>query len=299
MAMADLIDYLGPLFSNVGVFIILATGLNLINGVCGQFSLGHAGLWAVGAYVGAAYSVYFPLPVPDFVNLFISCILGMISAGAAGALVGIPCLRLKGDYLAIATLGFGEIIRILIVNMDVVGGPRGFTNIPKWSHLGWVYMWVAICLIVTVNLLRSTHGRAIVSIREDEIAAESMGINTFKYKTLAFVVGSAMAGVAGPLFAHSQQFLHPSNFTFMWSVIILLMVILGGLGSVTGSVIGAVILTLLPEALRFFGTTVSEWRMVIYSLLLIFLMLWRPSGIFGKHELNLTKFWAKKEGGSA
>ncbi len=289
-------DYLIYLTIQSGIFIILAVSLNLINGICGQFSLGHAGFWAVGAYVGAAYSVFFALPVPDFVNLLIGCGLGFGAAAIAGLAIGVPCLRLRGDYLAIATLGFGEIIRIIIMNMDSVGGPRGFTGIPAWSNFFWVYLFVAITILFVVNLLRGTHGRAIISIREDEIAAESMGIYTFKYKVLAFVIGAGFAGVAGVLFAHTTQFIHPNSFNFMWSVIILLMIILGGLGSVTGSVVGAVILSLLPEVLRFFGETVSEWRMVIYSVLLICLMLWRPSGIFGKHELDIKKLFGMKKG---
>ena len=289
-------DYLIYLTIQSGIFIILAVSLNLINGICGQFSLGHAGFWAVGAYVGAAYSVFFALPVPDFVNLLIGCGLGFSAAAIAGLAIGVPCLRLRGDYLAIATLGFGEIIRIIIMNMDSVGGPRGFTGIPAWSNFFWVYLFVAITVLFVVNLLRGTHGRAIISIREDEIAAESMGIYTFKYKVLAFVIGAGFAGVAGVLFAHTTQFIHPNSFNFMWSVIILLMIILGGLGSVTGSVVGAIILSLLPEVLRFFGETVSEWRMVIYSVLLICLMLWRPSGIFGKHELDIKKLFGMKKG---
>ncbi|MFZ8932532.1 MAG: branched-chain amino acid ABC transporter permease [Bacteriovoracaceae bacterium] len=280
-------EYFAHLALSAGIFIILSVSLNLINGQCGQFSLGHAGFWAIGAYTSAYYGVYHPLPVPDFINLFIGCGIGFICAALAGVIIGVPCLRLRGDYLAIATLGFSEIIRIIIINLDIVGGPRGFTNIPNWSNLGWVYLWVAITIIFCANLVRGTHGRAIISIREDEIAAESMGIFTFKYKSLAFILGAGFAGIAGSLFAHSQQFLHPNGFTFMWSVIILLMVILGGLGSISGSVIGAIILTLLPEVLRLMGETIANWRMVIYSLLLIFLMLLRPSGIMGKKEFNL------------
>ena len=292
-------DYVAHLTLNCGIFIILAVGLNLINGICGQFSLGHAGFWAVGAYAGAAYGVFLAPDIPDFLNLFISCGIGFITAALAGLLIGVPCLRLRGDYLAIATLGFGEIIRIIIMNMDSIGGPRGFTGIPAWSNLFWVYLWVVVCIVVTRNILKGTHGRAIISIREDKIAADSMGIYTFKYKTLAFVIGAGMAGLAGSLFAHAQQFLHPNGFTFMWSVIILLMIILGGLGSITGSVVGAIVLTILPELLRFFGETISQWRMVIYSILLIVLMLWRPAGIFGKHEMQvpgfLLKLFKKKE----
>ena len=271
--MVIFMEYFAHLALSAGIFIILSVSLNLINGQCGQFSLGHAGFWAVGAYSSAFYGVYYPLPVPDFINLFIGCGIGFVTAAVAGIMIGVPCLRLRGDYLAIATLGFSEIIRILIINLDVVGGPRGFTNIPKWSNLGWVYLWVAITIVFCANLVRGTHGRAIISIREDEIAAESMGIFTFKYKSLAFIIGAGFAGIAGALFAHSQQFLHPNGFTFIWSVIILLMVILGGLGSISGSIIGAIILTLLPELLRLMGETIANWRMVIYSLLLISLML--------------------------
>ncbi len=291
--MSGFFDYLIPLLSNVGIFIILALGLNLINGICGQFSLGHAGFWAVGAYAAGAYGLYFAPEIPNFINLFISCLVGMITSALFGLAIGIPCLRLRGDYLAIATLGFGEIIRIVIMNTDKLGGPRGMTNIPHWTNIFWVYAWVILFIFIIVNFLKGPHGRAMISVREDEIASESMGINTFKYKTMAVVIGAAMAGVAGALFAHGQQFLHPNNFTFMWSVIILLMIILGGLGSVTGAILGAIILTILPELLRFMGTTIAEWRMVIYSLLLIALMLWRPSGILGKREINLLGLFKK------
>jgi branched-chain amino acid transport system permease protein len=283
-------DYIAHLSLNAGIFIILALGLHLINGATGLFSLGHAGFWALGAYAGASYGVFFaPSFLPDFINLQISCGIGFTVAALAGLVIGIPCLRLRGDYLAIATLGFSEIIRIFIVNMDIIGGPRGFTNIPHWSNLAWVYFYVVISIIFVTNLLRGGQGRAFISIREDEIAAESMGINVFKYKTLAFVLGAGLAGLAGSLFAHAQQFLHPNGFAYIWSVIILLMIILGGLGSTSGAVIGAVILTVLPEILRMFGDKVSEWRMVIYSLLLIVLMLVRPKGILGKEEIS----WAR------
>ena len=277
-----------------GINIILTVSLNLINGICGQFSLGHAGFWAVGAYSAAAFTVYVQLPVPPEVNLIIGCFIGFITASIAGLIIGVPCLRLRGDYLAIATLGFGEIIRIIIMNTDSIGGPRGFSGIPQITNFFWVYLFVIITVLIIANIMRGTHGRAIISIREDEIAADSMGIYTFKYKTMAFVIGAGFAGIAGSLYAHYTQFLHPNGFTFMFSVIILLMVILGGLGSITGSIVGAIILTLLPEVLRLMGETISEWRMVIYSVLLITLMLLRPGGIFGKHEFNLLKFFKKK-----
>lgn len=288
-------DYYLYLAQLCGIFMILSISLNLINGICGQFSLGHAGFMAVGAYSAAAFSVFVAPPLPGFLTLLLSCFVAFIAAGVSGLVIGIPCLRLKGDYLAIATLGFGEIIRIVIMNMDSVGGPRGFTDIPKLANLFWVYFWVVVTVLFVANLLRGSFGRAIISIREDEIAAESMGIYTFKYKTLTFFFGAAFAGLAGALFSHTTQFISPTNFVFMQSVIILLMIILGGLGSTTGAIVGAIVLTVLPEFLRFFGDTVSQWRMVIYSLLLIFLMLLRPSGIFGKHELNLTTLFRKKK----
>lgn len=282
-------DYLIPLFTIVGIFIILAYGLNLINGLCGQFSLGHAGFWGVGAYASAVYSVNFSLPIPPFFNMIISMLIGGAAAAITGAIVGIPCLRLKGDYLAIATLGFSEIVRIIIMNTEYLGGARGFINIPKWSNIAWVYGIVILLTLFMFRLKFSKTGRAIISIREDEIAAETMGIHLFKYKIFSFVVGAALAGIAGSLFAHTQQFLHPSNFTFMWSVVILTMIIFGGLGSITGSILGATFLTLLPEALRFFGKEVSELRMIIFSLLLIILMLMRPQGLMGPHEFSLKK----------
>ena len=175
-----------------------------------------------------------------------------------------------------------------------MGGPRGFTDIPKLTNLFWVYFWVLITIVTFANLMRGTHGRAIISIREDEIAAEAMGISTFKYKTLAFVIGAGFAGVAGTLFAHAQQFISPQNFMFMWSAYILLMIILGGLGSFTGSIVGAVIFLLLGESLRFMGETISQYRMIIYSLLLVLLMLLRPEGIFGKDEFDLRKLMRRK-----
>jgi branched-chain amino acid transport system permease protein len=287
-------DYILSQAINVGIFILLSMSLNLINGFCGQFSLGHAGFWGLGAYASAIYSTNFPLPIDPNLNLVISMFFGFIVAALAGFIVGLPTLRLKGDYLAIATLGFSEIVRIIIMNTEAVGGPRGFINIPKWANVYWIYASVILLTIFMVRIKNSKIGRAIISIREDEIAAETMGVNLFHYKIFSFVVGAGFAGVAGSLFAHIYQYLHPSNFTFMWSVVILTMIIFGGLGSISGSIIGAVVLTLFPEALRFFGKEISELRMVLFSLLLIVLMLVRPQGIFGGHEFSIFK--SKKSG---
>ncbi|MDO9184138.1 MAG: branched-chain amino acid ABC transporter permease [Bacteriovorax sp.] len=282
-------DYYLQILLIVGIFITLTLSLNLINGFCGQFSLGHAGFWGVGAYASALYTVFYALPVHSSINMIIAMMVGFLASAVCGILIGVPCLRLKGDYLAIATLGFGEIIRIIITMTEKVGGPRGFINIPHWANIYWVYFIALLVTIFMLNLKRSAFGRAIISIREDEIAAENMGVNLFRYKLFSFTIGAGIAGIAGALFAHTQQFLHPSNFNFMWSVCILVMVILGGQGSVTGSVVGAVVLTIIPEALRFAGGNISAWRMTIFPVLLIALMLARPQGIFGPHEFSWKK----------
>jgi branched-chain amino acid transport system permease protein len=221
-------DYYAQILLMVGIFITLTLSLNLINGFCGQFSLGHAGFWGAGAYASAVYTVFYALPVPAPINMLIAIGVGFIAAALCGIIIGVPCLRLKGDYLAIATLGFGEIVRIIIMNTELVGGPRGFINIPHWANIYWVYAFAALTTIFMFNLKRSKFGRAIISIREDEIASENMGVNLFQSKLFSFTIGAGIAGIAGALFAHTQQFLHPSNFNFMWSVIILVMVILGG-----------------------------------------------------------------------
>lgn len=278
-------DYYLQILTNVGIFITLALSLNLINGYCGQFSLGHAGFWGVGAYASAIYSFYFALPIDPIFNMPIALAIGFFASALCGLIVGVPCLRLKGDYLAIATLGFSEILRIIIMNTEAIGGPRGFTNLAKWTNWYWVWGVAVLVTIFMLNLKKSATGRAIISIREDEIAAETMGVNLFKFKLFTFIVGAGIAGMAGALVAHDQQFLHPNSFNFMWSVIILVMIILGGQGSVTGSIVGAVILTILPELLKLINPEIATWRVPIYSALMIILMLTRPQGIFGPHEL--------------
>jgi branched-chain amino acid transport system permease protein len=201
--------------------------------------------------------------------------------------VGLPSLRLKGDYLAIVTLGFGEIIRVVILNIDAIGGARGMPNIPALSTFGWVYTTVVVAIFTVWRLVNSAHGRAFLSVREDEIAAEAMGVNTTRAKVRAFVVGAFFAGVAGGLFAHYLRYLNPATFDFNRSFEIIIMVVLGGMGSITGSVIAAVFLTLIREALRpLQELTRLDFRMVIYSLLLIILMLTRPNGLFGRKEFT-------------
>lgn len=275
-------DIIGPFWELniilIGINIILASSLNLINGFTGQFSIGHAGFMAVGAYVSAIMTVKLGMP------FVVAIIVAALAAGALGFLIGIPTLRLSGDYLAIATLGLGEIIRITILNISYVGGASGFMGIPRMADFTWVFFLTVFTLFFIKNLIRSSHGRACLSIRENEIAAETMGIDTTKYKVMAFTIGAAFAGIAGTLFAHYFYIAHPASFTFMKSFDILSMVVLGGLGSMTGSVCGAVLLTFISAALASY----PEWRMVIYSLALIILMLYRPQGLLGDKEVSLS-----------
>ncbi|MDD3158748.1 branched-chain amino acid ABC transporter permease [Anaeromusa sp.] len=278
------VDFIGPFWELnlilIGINIILASSLNLINGFTGQFSIGHAGFMAVGAYVSAVLSVKFELP-------FLLAILGgAAGAGLLGFLIGLPTLRLKGDYLAIATLGLGEIIRICILNIQYVGGASGFMGIPRYTNFAWVFALTVVTLFIIKNLINSTHGRACIAIRENEIAAESMGVDTTRYKVMAFTIGAFFAGVAGALFSHYFYIAHPASFTFMKSFDILTIVVLGGLGSLTGSVTAAVLLTFVSAALAGY----PEWRMVIYSLMLIILMIYRPQGLFGNKELSMATF---------
>jgi branched-chain amino acid transport system permease protein len=294
----NLDPYIYQILVFFGINSILAVSLNLINGFTGQFSIGHAGFMAAGGYFSAALSVYqgekllnilsfLPKDLAQSVIFLVFLILGGLFSAILGLIIGIPTLRLKGDYLAIATLGFGEIIRVAILNLDLVGGPRGFPGIPKLTDITWVAFWAFIAVVVIYRIINSSHGRAIISIREDETASESMGINTTYYKVLAFSIGAFFAGIAGGLFAHYLMMLHPSSFTFMRSVEILLMIVLGGLGSITGSIFGAFILTVLPEALRGF----AHLRLIIYSLTLIIMMLVRPSGLIGNREISFYRIF--------
>ena len=270
-----------------GINIILAASLNLINGYTGQFSLGHAGFMAVGAYVGVVLTTNFQMAFP------VAILVGGITAGLLGALIGLPTLRLRGDYLAIATLGLGEIVRIVIINVPYVGGAAGFKGIPHHTDFTWVFFLMLVTLFIIKNFVNSRHGRACLAIRENEIAAESMGVNTTRYKVLAFSIGAFFAGVAGVLFGHNMYILSPASFTFMQSFNILIMVVMGGLGSMTGSIAGALVVTFLSAALASFPNA----RMIIYALALILLMFYRPQGLFGYVEVTamqpLRRFFKK------
>jgi len=292
----------------MGINITLAVSLNIINGHAGQFSLGHAGFMAIGAYSAAYLTVFYFGPyvakfaegstqsiVMQNVLLLVAVLAAAAVTAFAGYVVGLPSLRLRGDYLAIVTLGFGEIIRVLILNIDKIGAARGFTGIPTWSNFFWVFFFAGLTILISNRLVNSSVGRAFLAVREDEIAAEAMGVDATRYKVKAFIIGSALAGVAGGLFAHyTPAYLNPTMFTFIRSFEVVAMVVLGGLGSISGSILAAIILTFLPEALR----VVKEWvpdsapemlkrdpRMVIYSIMLIVLMLTRPQGLFGRREL--------------
>lgn len=279
---ANMNPYYLRVLINCGIAFILALSLNLINGCAGQFSLGHAGFMGVGAYVSALFTTV--LPYAFFhtpVGIGVAVVFGGAMAAIAGYLVGLPSLRLRGDYLAIVTLGFGEIIRIIFLNIDAVGGARGLPGIPRAANFFWVYLSVLFTFVMLFRLIRSSTGRAILSVREDEIAAEAMGINVARYKIVAFVISSFFAGIAGGLFAHYQGFIDPNSFNFMRSVEVVIMVVIGGMGSFSGAMIGALIVTMLPEFLRAF----AQYRMVIFPLVLIIVMLLRPMGLLGHREI--------------
>lgn len=279
--------YLG-IAIDVGINIILAVSLNLINGHTGQFSLGHAGFMAVGAYTAAKITIVFsphcsPVLTP---MLFVAALTaGGLLAALVGLAVGVPTLRLRGDYLAIVTLGFGEIIRVILENMDSVGAASGLKDIPHLTNLFWAWSCAAITVFVITAIVNSTYGRGFIAVHDDEIAASAMGINPVRYKVTAFVIGAFFAGIAGGLFAHHKQFLAPTGFDFLKSIDIVMMVILGGMGRTVGVIIAAILLTLLPEFLRGF----EEYRMILYSLLIILLMILRPQGLF-----NFPKSWRVK-----
>ncbi|MBC2581229.1 branched-chain amino acid ABC transporter permease [Clostridium sp. DJ247] len=263
----------------IGINIILAVSLNLITGFTGQFSLGHAAFMAVGAYVSAVVTAKFGM------TFAAGIILGAVVAALAGIIIGIPTLRLKGDYLAIATLGFGEIVRIVILNNDYVGGASGLNDIPQNTTWTWLYFVTAATIILIRNFINSKSGRACISIRENEIAAEAMGVNTTFYKVLAFSVGAFFAGTAGALYSGYFYFIKPDAFGFMKSIDILVIVVFGGMGSIMGSVVGAIALSLISLVLQ----SVPELRMVIYSVILFVIMVYRPQGLMGNYKLKLFK----------
>ena len=297
----DFLDlYLQLILIYVGINIILTVSLNLINGYMGEFSVGHAGFMAIGAYVASLLTVdVFP---PGAQNLLfpLAILAGGIGAALVGFLVAIPSFKTRGDYLAIVTLAFCMIVKSVLENIDAVGGPRGLLGMEKLTTLPWVFFWTALSVWVIRNLVYSNFGRGVLSIREDEIASDLMSVNTRQVKIIAFVVSSFFAGIAGGLFAHALQFINPRMFDILKSTDILIMVYLGGIASIAGSIIGAVIYTILLEILRPLGI----WRMVLMPLMLVLLMIYRPRGIMGMKEARLftplsdlvtEKLWRQKK----
>lgn len=275
--------------------IILAVSLNITIGCLGQITIGHAGFMSVGAYAAALFSkAGFVDGLPGYI---LALIVGGIIAGIIGIIIGIPALRLNGDYLAIITLAFGEIIRVLIEYFDFTGGAQGLRGIPRFNNFSIIYIIMVACVMMMYSLMTSRHGRAILSIRDDEIASGASGVNTTYYKTFAFTVSAVFAGIAGGIYGHNLGILGARQFDFNYSINILVMVVLGGMGSFTGSIISAIVLTILPEVLREF----SDYRMIVYSLLLILTMIFRPTGLLGRKEFQISKLvnkfiLKKKEG---
>lgn len=274
--------------ATICINIILAVSLNLVTGFTGQFSLGHAGFMSIGAYVGALII----MEMNSTSGFLLGIVAGAVAAAIVGVLIGIPTLRLKGDYLAIATLGMAEIIRVVFLNMEITNGAAGLSGIPRYTNWTWLFVFTALAIVLINNFIRSSQGRACISIREDEIAAESMGVNTTKYKVMAFAIGAFFAGIAGALYSSYFYFIKPNIFGFMKSVDILVIVVFGGMGSITGSVIAAIVLAVVTTFLQSY----SELRMIIYALLLVVIMLFRPQGLLGTKELtDLFKFRKKGE----
>ncbi len=281
--MTNLISgYFQATLVTIGINIILAVSLNLITGFTGQFSLGHAGFMSVGAYVCAIVTMRMPT-IPGFI---LGVVLGAVAAAILGFLVGLPTLRLRGDYLAIATLGMSEIIRIIFLNLEITNGAAGLIGIPQFINWTWLFIFTVGIVLLLSNFVKSAHGRACISIREDEIAAESMGVDTIRYKVIAFIIGAACAGIAGAIYASYFYYLEPNLFGFLKSVDVLVIVVLGGLGSLSGSMLAAILLALISTYLQSF----PEIRMVLYSLILIVIMIFRPQGLMGSREISLSVF---------
>ncbi len=300
------------------IYVILAVSLNLINGFTGQFSLGHAGFMAIGAYTSALLYMspetkamnFFMVPLIsplDRIQLpfFFALIIGGLMAALAGFIVGAPCLRVKGDYLAIVTYGFSEIIRSLFNNLqNITNGPLGLKGLPTYTNLWWTLSWAIITVLVVKRIVESSYGRALKAVRDDEVAAESVGINLFKHKVLAFVIGAFFAGIGGGLLGSLLMTIDPNSFSILFTYQIIMIILLGGLGNLTGSVIMAIFFAFLMEWLRFvelpmdvFGVTIKGipgMRMLIFSVLLMITILFFRKGVFGEREFSWNIFVRKK-----
>jgi len=295
--------YFVDILTRIGINIVLAVSLNLINGYAGQFSLGHAGFMAVGAYTAASMTMFAgPKILPPSAPVALTMLWFLLAlfasglvAAIAGLLVGAPSLRLKGDYLAIVTLGFGQIIAVVFRNIEPLGGALGLNGLPAYTNLFWVFAAAAITVYVITTMVNSTYGRGFLATHDDEVAAEAMGINTTRIKIVAFVIGAFFAGIAGGLYGHFTLTTNPKGFDFNKSIEIVVMVIVGGMGNTRGVILAAALLTLLPEGLRALSGVapwlhwISESRPLLYSILLIGIMLLRPQGLFtfGKREVKV------------
>ena len=273
-------DYLLITIVTIGVNIVLAVSLNLITGFTGQFSLGHAGFMAIGAYTTALLTKAYP-NIWAFLG---GLLLGACIAAVVGLLVGLPTLRLRGDYLAIATLGMAEIIRVLLTNFQFTNGAAGLSGIPRFINWTWLFVFVVAAVLIIGNFIRSMHGRDLIAVREDEIAASSIGVNSLRAKTLAFVVGAFFGGLAGGLYSSYFFVIKPDIFSFQKSIDILIIVVLGGLGSLSGSIIAAILLAIISSSLQSF----ADIRMILYGLILVLIMVFRPQGLMGDKEVTLT-----------
>ncbi|HHW30678.1 MAG TPA: branched-chain amino acid ABC transporter permease [Clostridiaceae bacterium] len=274
--------YLQNTLTMICINIILSVSLNLITGFTGQFSLGHAGFMSVGAYTCAIIT----LRMPTITGFIIGLFAGAVAAAILGCVVGLPTLRLRGDYLAIATIGMSEIIRIVFLNLKITNGAAGLNGVPRMVNWPWLFVFTAGTILAISNFLKSSHGRACISIREDEIAAEAMGINSTKYKVLAFTFGAFCAGIAGALYASYFYFLKPDLFGFLKSIDVLVIVVFGGLGSISGSILASIVLAIISTYLQSF----PEIRMILYSVLLIIIMIFRPQGLMGSKEISAAMF---------
>lgn len=291
LALAGIIDvYYAQILMGIGVSMIMAIGTNLVLGFSGQFSLGQAGFMAIGAYASAIVTK----SMPTYAGFYLSIVIGALVAAAVALLVGIPTLRLKGDYLAIATLGVSEIIRIGIINGgDLTNGAAGLTGVLPFVTWDTVFVFVVLVIVLIMNFLRSPIGRQVIAVREDEIAAESMGVNTTKVKVLAFVIAAITASLAGSLYVGYVGTVVPKDFSVMRSIEYLIIAVFGGLGSMTGTIVAAVVLGVLNMFLQ----EVSNIRMIVYALALILVMVFRPGGLLGTKELTLSAFFNKNKGG--
>ena len=280
-------SYLFQVITIAGINVIMTISLNMVIGITGQFSMGHAGFMSIGAYTGAvvsrlAYHMFSSGTAADELVLLVAMLCGGVVSAFFGFLIAMPTLKVRGDYLAIVTLGFGEIVRAVWRVVDYTGGALGFTGIPKLTSFTWVFVMILVAMYASRNFIGSAYGRSCLAIRDNEIAAEAMGINCRNYKVLAFVFAAFLAGVAGTLYAHLIQFIQPDNFASAKSTDYIVYLYAGGVGTISGSIFGAIALTILPELLRF----LSDWRLVIYALLLLYIIIWQPHGLFGGREFK-------------